>query len=226
MVSAKNYSQSQNSMKLANRACWRSETQQASSQNTPEPTSAAAPSLMGVASAGFTLIEIMVATAVLLTAIGGIFMTSSRCLRINKSSHDIAEASSALHERMQQLQATDWETLTDSDSYQDQVWTDPETGSIENVDGLLKYATEAGTEVRKQGAVESVTISAFRPVANASPIPGPIKVTRTTTAPSLTSTPSNLVDEKLVRIDMRLTWTDNRLRTARSLAVSGLVAKR
>ncbi len=168
----------------------------------------------------------MVATAVVLIAIGGIFMTSSRCLGINKSSHDIAAASSALHERMQQIQATDWETLTDSESYKDQVWLDPETNTTEYVDGLLKFATQAGIEVRQQGSVEYLTISAFRPVASASPIPGPITLTRTATAASLTSTASNLVDEKLVRVDMRLTWTDNRLGKARSLAVSGLVARR
>ncbi len=168
----------------------------------------------------------MVATAVVLTAIGGIFMTSSRCLGIDKASHDIAAASSALHERLQQLQATDWETLTDSESYKDQVWTDPETGTTESVDGLLKSATQAGIEVRQQGAVEYLTISAFRPVASASPTPGPISVTRTATAASVTSGTSNLVDERMVRVDMRLAWTDNRLGKARSLAVSGVVARR
>ncbi len=177
-------------------------------------------------SGGFSLIETLMAAGVVLIAIVGIFMTSSQCIRINQSSHDVAAASSALHERLQQLQATDWETLTDSESFKDQTWTDPASGRTEVVDGLMKNATIAGIEVRRQAAVESVTISAFRPVASASPTPVPITVTRTTTAATLTSAASNLVDEKMVRIDMRLTWTDSRVKRARSLAVSGLLARR
>ncbi len=175
---------------------------------------------------GFSLVETLIASVVVLTAIGGTFATSTQCIRLNKSSHDISAASSALHERMQQLQATDWETLTDSESFKDQVWTDPVSGRTENVEGLMKNATVAGIEVRRQDAVESVTISAFRPVASASPTPTPIAVTRTATAATLTSAASNLVDEKMVRIDMRLTWTDKRVNQPRSLAVSGLVARR
>lgn len=180
----------------------------------------------GSSSAGFTLVETMVATGVVLTAIGAVFLASGQAMRINKSSHDVAVASSALHERMQQLQATDWETLTDSESYKDQVWTDPVTGTTENADGLLKYSTQAGVEVRRQGAMEYVTVSAFRPVPSASPTPAPITATRAATGAIVTSATTNLVDEKMVRVDMRLAWTDDRMNAPRSVAVTGLMSRK
>lgn len=177
------------------------------------------------ASGGFTLIETLVAMVVILTAMGAVFVVSGQCMRINKASHDVAVASSAVNERMQQLQGTDWETLTDSESYTDQVWTDPVDGSTQNVSGLLKNATVAGAELRSLGALETVTISAYRPVAGASPIPVSITATRNPTAAALTSGTTNLVDEKMVRIDVRFTWTDNRSGIQRSHALSRIAAR-
>ena len=177
-------------------------------------------------SGGFTLLETMMAAFVILTVMGAVFAVSAQCMRMNKSAHDIAVASSALNERVQQLQNTDWETLTDSDSYTDQVWTDPVDNTTQNVSGLLKTATVAGGELRNQGGLESVRISAYRPTANASPVPTPITATRNATTAALTSAATNLVDEKMVRIDLRLTWTDNRMGTQRSLASSRIVARK
>jgi hypothetical protein len=157
---------------------------------------------------------------------GAIFLVSSRCMGIIKSSHDIDIASAMLHERMQQLQDASWETLTDSESFTDHVWTDPEDGSTENVDGLFKNATQAGSELRQRGIVESLRISAYRPVALATPEPTPITATRSATAATLTSAATNLVDEKMVRIDLRLTWKDGRLGLPRSLASSSIIARR
>lgn len=174
----------------------------------------------------FTLLEVMMAMMVILTTMGSIFLVGSRCMGIIQCSQDVATASATLHERMQQLQATPWETLTDSESYADQVWTDPETGTTENVDGILKTATGTGGELRQRGAIESVQISAYRPIAGAAPNPAPITVTRTATTPTVTSAATNLVDEKMVRLDLRLTWTDGRMRVPRSLAASSLVARK
>ena len=177
-------------------------------------------------SGGFTLLETMMAAFVILTVMGAVFAVSAQCIRMNKSAHDVSVASSALNERVQQLQNTDWETLTDSDSYTDQVWTDPVDNTTQNVSGLLKTATVAGGELRNQGGLESVRISAYRPTANASPVPTPITATRNATTAALTSAATNLVDEKMVRIDLRLTWTDNRTGTQRSLASSRIVARK
>ena len=177
-------------------------------------------------SGGFTLLETMMAAFVILTVMGAVFAVSAQCIRMNKSAHDVTVASSALNERVQQLQNTDWETLTDSDSYTDQVWTDPVDNTTQNVSGLLKTATVAGGELRNQGGLESVRISAYRPTANASPVPTPITATRNATTAALTSAATNLVDEKMVRIDLRLTWTDNRMGTQRSLASSRIVARK
>lgn len=176
--------------------------------------------------AAFTVVESLVASAVVLTAMVAIFLVSSRCMGIIQCSQDVAIASASLQERMQQLQSTLWETLTDSDSFQDQVWTDPEDGTTENVDGLLKIATQSGVPLQQRGAVESVRISAYRPVAVADPAPAAITATRTASTATLTSAASSLADERMVRIDVRLAWTDGRMRIPRSLALSAIVPRR
>lgn len=174
----------------------------------------------------FTLIETVVAAVVVLIAMGAIFLVSSRCMGIIKCSQDVAVASAMLDERMQQLQATSWETLTDSASYVDQVWTDPADGTAENVDGLLKNPTQSGSELQPRGAVESVRVSAYRPIAIPVPEPTPITATRAATTATLTSAATSLMDEKMVRIDLRLTWTDGRMRIPRSLGLSAVVARK
>lgn len=178
------------------------------------------------AKAGFTLIETLMAAVVTMTAMGAIFLVSSRCMGMITRSQNIAVAAAVLHERMQQLRSTDWETLTDSESYQDHIWTDPEDGSTEAVDGLLKAATNSGAELRQLGAVESVRISPYRPDGSSAPLPADITATRTPTTATLTSGETNLVDEKMVRIDLRLTWTDGRMRLPCSSGISRIVAKK
>ena len=62
--------------------------------------------------------------------------------------------------------------------------------------------------------------------ATAAPVPAPITVTRNATTATLTSGATNLVDEKMVRIDLLLTWTDGRVPVARSLGLSSIVARK
>ncbi len=174
----------------------------------------------------FTLLETLVAAFVVLTAMGGIFAVSSRCMGIIRCSQSVGVASAILQERMQQLQATDWETLTDSESYTDQVWTDPEDGTTQNVDGLLKTATQSATALQLQNLVETVRVSAYRPVADATPEPAAITATRTGSTVALTSAATNLVDEKMVRIDLRITWTEGKSALPRSLGLTAIVARR
>ncbi len=174
----------------------------------------------------FTLVETLVAATVVIIALGAIFMVSSRCMGIVRSSQSVGVASAILQERMQQLQATDWETLTDSDSYTDQVWTDPEDGTTENVAGLLKSATLSAGAFQLQNAVETIRVSAYRPVAVAAAEPAAIVASRTATTPTLTSATTNLGDEKMVRIDVRLTWTEGKAGLQRSLGLSAIVARR
>jgi type II secretory pathway pseudopilin PulG len=177
-------------------------------------------------SGGFTIIETIVGALVVLIALGAIFQVSSRCMSIIASSHSVALASASIHERMQQLQALPWEMLTDSEYFTDQVWTDPEDGTKENYSGLMKNVTQSGAQLASWGAVEWVTISAHRPVASAVAIPSPITVKRTSSSATLTSAASTLVDEKMVRVDLRLTWTDSRLGLPRSLGTSTIVARK
>jgi hypothetical protein len=165
------------------------------------------------------------ATVVIVTALSGIFLVSSRCMAITTGSHELAVASAILNERMQQLRATPWETLTDSESYTNQVWTDPEDGTTETVDGLLKNATQSASRMLPADVLETVRIAAYRPVALATAIPAPVTATRNKTTATLTSAATNLVDEKMVTIELRLTWTSTRKKTPRSLELSSIVAR-
>jgi hypothetical protein len=178
------------------------------------------------AAGGFTLVETLVAAFVILTALGAVFQVSSRCMSIIQCSHNVGLASAMVHERLQQLQATAWETLTDGESYANQVWTDPEDGTTETADGLLKNAPESGAALRQSGVIEVVRISAYRPIPNAAPVPAPITATRNAATATVTSAATNLVDEKMVRIDVRLTWTDARMGIPRSLGASAIVAQK
>ena len=176
--------------------------------------------------AAFTLVETLVAAVVILTALGAIFAVSSRCTGIVRSAQDIAVASAILSERMQQLQASPWEDVTDSESFLDQVYTDPEDGTTENIDGLFKTATRSGSDARLSGIVETVRVSAYRPTPIADPIPAPISARRASNVASLTSAASSLVDEKMVRVDLRLTWTDGRMGLTRSLPLSAIISRK
>lgn len=179
-----------------------------------------------ITEAAFTLLETMVASAVIVIALGAIFLVSSRCMGITRSSQGVGVASAILQERMQQLQAANWETLTDSDSYLDQVWTDPEDGTTENVDGLLKNATKSMSALRLANIVESVRVSAYRPIVVATPEPAAITARRAASVATLTSSMTNLADEKMVRVDLRLTWTEGSAALPRSLGLSAVVARK
>ncbi len=177
------------------------------------------------AAAAFTIIETLVATVVVLIAMGAIFLVSSQCMSIIQRAHEVAVASAAVQERLQQLQAVPWETIADSDSFQDQTWTDPVDGTVEKADGLLKQATRSGIPLQASGAAETIRVSAYRPTATAAATPAPITATRSGSTVAVTSGATNLVDEKMVRIDVRLSWTNGRMRIPYSLGASALVAR-
>jgi hypothetical protein len=162
---------------------------------------------------------------VILTALGGIFLVSNRCIGIIRNSHNVAVASAILQERMEQLKAEGWEALTDSDSFTDQVWVDPEDGTTENIPGLLKSATKAGSAIQLPDILETVRVSAYRPAVGVTPVPVPISAKRTASAATLTSAATSLVDEKMIRVDVRVTWIEGQTLVPRSLGVTAIMAR-
>lgn len=131
-----------------------------------------------------------------------------------------------LHERMQQLRITNWEALTDSDSYVNHTWIDPEDNSTERIPGLLEASSNCGLELRQLSSVETVTVSAYRPNASALPVPTTITAVKDSTGSRVTSPASDLSDELMVRVDVRLTWNDGHRGGTRSLGVSTIVARK
>ena len=177
------------------------------------------------ANRGFSIVEALVASAVILIALGAVFQVSGRCMDIVRSSRNVSKASAMIHERMQQLRATNWETLTDSDSYENQTWVDPEDNSTENVPGLLADSSCCGSELVQMGSVETVRVSAYRPSASAAPVPTPITAVKNAAGAQITCAETDLSDELMVRVDIRLTWNEGR-RGTRSLGASSIVARK
>ncbi len=175
---------------------------------------------------GFTILEALVASVVILVALGAVFQVSARCMDIIRASRNVSLASAMLHERMQQLKSTNWETLTDSESYTRQTWVDPEDNSTETVEGLLDDSPRCGSELRQLGSLETVKVSAYRPTANGAPLPTSITAVKDSTGSRVTSAAADLSDEMMVRVDIRITWNDARKGTARSLGISSIVARK
>ena len=175
---------------------------------------------------GFSILEALVASMVILIALGAIFQMSGRCMDIVRCSRNVSMASAMLHERMQQLRSTNWETLTDSESYANQTWVDPEDNSTESVAGLLEDSSSCGADLRQLGTKETVTVSAYRPNASALPVPTAITAVKDSAGSRVTPAATDLSDELMVRVDIRLTWNDGRRGGARSLGVSSIVARK
>ena len=175
---------------------------------------------------GFSILEALVASVVILIALGAVFQVSGRCMDIVRASRNVSAASAMLHERMQQLRTTNWEILTDSDSYVNQTWVDPEDNSTESAEGLLEDSSSCGSELRRLGAVETVRVSAYRPTASAVPIPSAITAVKDSAGGRVTSAATDLSDESMVRVDIRFTWNDGRRGGTRSLGVSSIVARK
>ena len=145
---------------------------------------------------------------------------------IIRASRNVSLASAMLHERMQQLKSTNWETLTDSESYERQTWVDPDDNSTETVEGLLDDSSHCGSELRQMGSLETVKISAYRPTASGAPLPPSITAVKDSTRSRVTSAATDLSDELMVRVDIRITWNDARRGGARSLGISSIVARK
>ncbi len=174
---------------------------------------------------GFSILEALVASVVILIALGAVFQVSGRCVDIVRSSRNVSKASAVIHERMQQLRSTNWETLTDSESYTNQTWVDPEDNSTQSVAGLLEDPSSCGSEMRQLGSVETVRVSAYRPTASVVPVPAAITAVKDSAGSRITSAATDLSDELMVRVDIRLTWND-RQRGTRSLGISSIVARK
>jgi prepilin-type N-terminal cleavage/methylation domain-containing protein len=135
---------------------------------------------------GFTLVEVLVAVALLGAIFVTIFELNARCLRFIDASKEAVGALQGVQDRVEQLRSLLFTDLTNATTLQT-LMTTPSNGSA--------FA---------QNATEVITLSAY---------PTPIGTTQITRGPGASATPtinstdSSLSSATLVKVNVTYTWT-------------------
>lgn len=153
---------------------------------------------------GFSLIEVCFAVAMLAIFSSGIMAVHSHVLGLLTTARDNIAASQALQQRIEQMRIANWLQITNATFVANQIRT------------ITRPSTEGLSSV-----VETVTISAYPPRTGVTPI----TITRTGTAVQISSTNTALVNERMVRVDMRLDWKGVPNGRPRQRATMALIAK-
>ena len=166
------------------------------------PQSRAHASLRGAA--GFTLIETTLAIAMLALFISMLMVMNSNMLGLLRTSKDNVSASQALQERVEQMRIANWLQITDADYLANNV-----------------FATGTGSTASLAGPVETITISAYPPKTGSTAA----QLIRKDNATRVVTSNSTLQDERMVRVDLSLTWQGFPRNRQRIRATTALIAK-
>lgn len=174
---------------------------------------------------GFTIVELVVAAALLAIAMGGLFQLSVHSLRLLKTQSESASAAGAIQEHVDFLRDQTWGTLTSSFNYTDYTYNmfDPATGQSTPTQwvGILKTLPSSATSLKS--ATEKITISAYG--ASGTP-PAPIVLTITSGTMTVSPTEgTNLSTQKMVKVDIRLSWNQALSNRPRAQEASFIIAK-
>lgn len=138
--------------------------------------------------AGVTLVETMMAVALVAVFFVSIFEVNGLCLRYVKSSKNNVAALQGVQDRLEQLRNLSFANLT-SASYVQSLMAIPANGS--------EFLARSPTEV--------VTLSAY-PTPDASNTQ--ITLSAAGSSATINSTDSNLATAKLVKVNVTYTWTE------------------
>ena len=116
------------------------------------------------------LVEVVIAAGVMALAMSGVYNLSLRSVRLLQAGNESTAALCMAQERVEQFRRASWAQLTDSAAWVDSTFTDPDTGVVENTDGLFKPATVSGGPLTGKVLTETVTVSSYRPTASAAPV--------------------------------------------------------
>ena len=159
-------------------------------------------------SAGSTVAETVVATAIASIGITGLCVASAHCVGIARAHRELLIADHCLQERTEQFRAANWAQLTDANAVQRLMNTDPAS----NTDALA-------------GQQESVSVSAYPPVT---PAVAPITATKVPAGTAgIVSQPVTgfyLRNVTAVRVDFRETWTSAQGKRVRTRETSTVIA--
>jgi Tfp pilus assembly protein PilV len=137
-------------------------------------------------SAGFSIVEVMIAMGIGSLALGSTMLINSQQLRIVKSTRDSSAASHSMQERVEQLRIATWRQITDS-SY---------------VAGTL-FATLPRSIAPLEGFHEQITVTAW-PDPNA--CTGLIVEKSENQSAHIVSVGAGLKDQRLAKVDVQIRW--------------------
>jgi Tfp pilus assembly protein PilV len=152
---------------------------------------------------GFSLAEVSVATALVGLFVSALVLMGSNLLSVLRSTKENANASQLLQERVEQLRIGNWLQITDA--------------SLVASKFLAADADSAGGFTLP---VETVTIEAYPP--NGTPAARIVRKNHNTVV--VVANP-NLKNERMVRVDVNLSWLGTPNQRPRSRATSTLIAK-
>lgn len=139
---------------------------------------------------GVTIIEVLVASMLIIMGLGGIFAINTRCLHLLRATRHVAASSQMLQQRMETLRAKPW----------------PEVSNSTALAQLLRTPTESEKELADAGVVEAITVT----------VPPSVDGTDLRTMPSFTvlrqrgntqiPKPGDFASEPLLLVEIVLTW--------------------
>lgn len=162
----------------------------------------------------FTLLEAMVATALVAVFLASIFVLNSQSLRMLRNSKEAASASQILQQRVEQLRIANWLQVTDADFLAGGQFLGTPLLAAQGMDGLE----------------ERVTVRAFDPetLAVKNGVQA-IVVRRSSSGVNVISSNPTMSSEDVVRVDFSVDWRGmggrERLREASMLTSQGGVRR-
>jgi prepilin-type N-terminal cleavage/methylation domain-containing protein len=143
--------------------------------------------LRGQSRSGFTLVEMMVACAIIAFGIASIYLLNSQCLAVLKSAKDEASASQVLQQRIEQLRIANWQRVTST------TWIR---------DNLLNTSADGSNPLTN--LAETVVVTPYN--SSSTPVPNPNKFTRTAGVAAADGGNTSLLNETGVQVMWKITW--------------------
>ena len=153
---------------------------------------------------GFTLVETTLAIAMLAIFIAMLMVMNSNILGLLRNSKDNVAASQALQERVEQMRIANWLQITDATYLSGTLFSTPSESA-----GVLP------------SAVEKITVSAYPPKTGSVAA----RVVRSNGSAQIITSNDALKEERMVRVDLELTWTGFPKNRPRLRATTAIIAK-
>ena len=155
---------------------------------------------------GISLVEVTVAVAMAGLFISALTLMSSNILRLLRTAKDDVSASQALQERVEEMRIANWAQITDANYL---------------ANTLLSTASDSTGGLANP--VETVTVTAYRPTGADPTIRA--RVIRQGNAATIVTSNSNLTNERMVRVDIDLSWKGYPRSRQRQRATTALIAQ-